>query len=266
MDSGERKRVVLFDMDWMGVAILPLCQINQLQTHLYQTDTMKSLLTVQIDPSRWLTVSETLSDDELGLLVKALAALMSGGDPMPHLTTSGLRIGFALLSEPFANSIRRQQQNRVNGAKGGRPRTNKGTEVIAGAGSPSVTSKKSKKEDLPPTPPIEEKNKKNILSVVDDALAREQFKEEVLNNDLRREQACASLHIDTGEYLRLVGEVLNEWEFADEQEWSYKHLLNTLRVKMRSPKKHKYHGTGLKNRCDITDTAAVSAEEYEGPF
>ncbi len=211
-------------------------------------------------------MSETLSDDELGLLVKALAVLMSGGDPTPHLSTSGLRIGYALLSEPFANSMHRQQQNRANGAKGGRPRTNKGIGDVAGAGLPSVSSKKSKKEDLPPIPPIEEKNKKNYLPVVDNALSREQFKEEVLNNDLRREKACASLHIDPGEYLRLVGEVFNEWEFADEQEWSYKHLLNTLRVKMRSQKKHKYHGTGLKNRCDITDTAAVSAEEYKGPF
>lgn len=234
---------------------------------------MKTTLTVQIDPSRWLAVSQALSDDELSLLVKALAALMCGGDPMQYVTTSGLKISYALLSEPLADSIRRQQQNRVNGAKGGRPRTRRKT-VDAGAesdkndvGLQRVSSKKSKKEDLSPTPPIEEKNKKNILpAVVDDALSREQFKQEVLNNDMRREQACASLRIDPGAYRRLVGEVLNEWEFADEPDWSYRHLLNTLRIKVRNQSKSIHHETGNKTRRDITDTAATSAKDYEGPF
>lgn len=231
---------------------------------------MKTTLTVQIDPSRWLAVSEALSDDELSLLVKALAALMCGGDPMQYVTTSGLKIGYALLSEPLADSIRRQQQNRVNGAKGGRPRTRRKTvdeSDTADAGLQRVSSKKSKKEDLSPTPPKEEKNKKdNLPAVVDDALSREQFKQDVLNNDLRREQACASLRIDPGTYQRLVGEVLNEWEFADEPDWSYKHLLNTLRIKVRNQSKTIHHGTASKIRRDITDTAATSAKDYEGPF
>ena len=112
---------------------------------------MKTTLTVQIDPSRWLAVSEALSDEELSLLVKALAALMCGGDPMQYVTTSGLKIGYALLSEPLADSIRRQQQNRVNGAKGGRPRTRRKTvdeSDTADAGLQRVSSKKSKKEEL----------------------------------------------------------------------------------------------------------------------
>lgn len=233
---------------------------------------MKSLLTVQIDPSRWLTVSETLSDEELSLLVKALAALMCGGDPMQYVTTSGLKIGYALLSEPLAASMHRQQQNRANGAKGGRPRKNRATETIgpdAAAGLQWVSSKKSKKEDLSPTPPIEEKNKKNIppfFDVADDAQAREQFKHEALNNDLRLEQACASLRIGAEEYRALVGEIFNEWEFADEREWSYKHLLNTLRIKVRNQSKTIHHETRSKTGRDITDTAATSAKDYEGPF
>ncbi len=235
---------------------------------------MKSLLTVQIDPSRWLTVSEALSDDELSLLVKALAALMCDGDPMQYVTTSGLKIGYSLLSEPITYSMRRQERNRANGAKGGRPRTRRNTSEVldedrdkTDGGSLWVSSKKSKKEDLSPTPSIEEKNKKNILpAVVEDALSREQFKQEVLNNNLRREQACTSLRIDPGEYQRLVGQVLNEWEFADEPDWSYKHLLNTLRIKGRNQSKPIHHETRSKTGRDITDTAATCAKDYEGPF
>ena len=235
---------------------------------------MKSLLTVQIDPSRWLTVSEALSDDELSLLVKALAALMCDGNPMQYVTTSGLKIGYSLLSEPITDSMRRQERNRANGAKGGRPRTRRNTSEVldedrdkTDGGSLWVSSKKSKKEDLSPTPSIEEKNKKNILpAVVEDALSREQFKQEVLNNNLRQEQACTSLRIDPGEYQRLVGQVLNEWEFVDEPDWSYKHLLNTLRIKVRNQSKPIHHETRSKTGRDITDTAATCVKDYEGPF
>ena len=231
---------------------------------------MKTILTAQLDPALWLEVSESLDEHELSHLVKAMATLMAGGDPLALLDTSGLRLAFALMSEPLAKSMDRQERNRANGAKGGRPRSSRRAETDETddeAGLPSVTAKKSKKEDLSPTPPIEEKNKKNNLVVdIDDAQSREQFKQEVLNNDLRREQACTSLRIGPGEYRALVGEVLNEWEFADEREWSYKHLLNTLRIKVRNQSKPKYHDTGFKNRRDITDTAAVSAKDYEGPF
>ena len=231
---------------------------------------MKNTITAQFDPMLWARVTQALKCNELGRLMKALAALMEGGDPMEHLNTSGLRLAYALLSEPLAGSMERQERNRVNGAKGGRPRSSRADDEEEGAterGLPSVPAKKSKKEELSPTPPIEEKIKKNnSAAVVDDALTREQFRQEVLSNDLRTEQACMSLHIDPAEYQALVGEVLNEWEFADEKEWSYKHLLNTLRIKVRDQKKHKNHETRIKTRCDITDTAATSAKDYEGPF
>lgn len=231
---------------------------------------MKTTITAQFDPALWLAVTQTLKGSELRRLMMALAALMNGGDPMEHINTSGLRLAYTLLSEPLVDSIERMERNRTNGAKGGRPRSSHCEDVsepdVTG-GSQWVSTKKSKKEDLSPTPPIEEKIKKNIPVVdVDDAPSREQFKEEVLNNDLRTEQACVSLRITPGEYRELVGEVLNEWEFADEQDWSYKHLLNTLRIKVRDQSKSKRHETRIRIKRDFTDTAATSAKDYEGPF
>ena len=237
---------------------------------------MKSLLTVQIDPSRWLTVSEALSDDELSLLVKALAALMCDGNPMQYVTTSGLKIGYSLLSEPITYSMRRQERNRANGAKGGRPRTRRNTSEVLDEdrdktdwGSLWVSSKKSKKEDLSPTPPIEEKNQKNNSAVdVVDSREREDFEQEVLNNRLRVEQACMTLDITPDEYCQLVRAVLSEWDYIGESDRSYKHLLNALRIKARdhNRNKHQYHGQTSKIRHDITDTTARSAKDYQGPF
>ena len=83
------------------------------------------------------------------------------------------------------------------------------------------------------------------------------------------EQACLSLSITPDEYRQMARAVLNEWEFTEEGDRSYKHLLNTLRIKAREKQrqsKHQYHETRLKTRRDITDTAAVSAKDYEGPF
>ncbi len=272
--------VVLFGVDggWVGRYFCGRRDkktiVNRSETSLKPIRTMKNTINAQLDPALWAKVTQTLKGSELARLMRALAALMNGEDPTEHLNSTGLRLAYALLSEPILCSMERHERNRVNGAKGGRPRSNRTDETEEAdadgdRGLPWVRTKKSKKEDLPPTPPIEEKNKKNniiAVDVVDSAQAREQFRQEVLNNDLRTEQACMSLHIDPGEYQALVGEVLNEWEFADEEDWSYKHLLNTLRIKVRTQSKHKDHETRYNTKRDITDTAATCAKDYEGPF
>ena len=127
---------------------------------------MKNTINAQLDPALWAKVTQTLKGSELARLMRALAALMNGEDPTEHLNTTGLRLAFALLSEPIAYSMERHERNRVNGAKGGRPRSNRTDETEEAdadgdRGLPWVRTKKSKKEDLPPTPPIEEKIKKN---------------------------------------------------------------------------------------------------------
>lgn len=128
---------------------------------------MKKTLNIDIDPAMMMTVSTSLKHCELGRLFSALAARMAGEDAEVYLNNSGLRLAFALLSPAIDDSLQRLALNRANGAKGGRPRKHPVEPVMTqNPSSPEgknheETSKKSKKEDLSPTPPIEEKNKKN---------------------------------------------------------------------------------------------------------
>ena len=128
---------------------------------------MKSTLNIAINTDLMALVQTSLQPDELASLFSALTALMTGEDATQHLNTSGLRLAFALLSSPIGTSLKRRATNRANGAKGGRPRKQRAQEAEVQApaadtlGYASVTPKKSKKDDLSPTPPIEEKNKKN---------------------------------------------------------------------------------------------------------
>ena len=224
---------------------------------------MKTTINIAFDPALMMTVAASLKNGELGRLFRALASQMAGEDAEQYLNNSGLRLAFALLAPSIDDSLQRLALIRVNGAKGGRPRKHP---VPEAEGYGSVSVKKSKKEDLPPEPPLEEKNKKNNSAVVVDS--REELEKEIFNNDLKMEQACMSLDISPDEYRQMARAVLNEWEFTEESDRSYKHLLNSLRIKAREKQrtKHQYHETRLKTRRDITDTAAVSAKDYEGPF
>ena len=256
---------------------------------------MKTTLNINLDTAMMVTVAASLKNSELGRLFRAITARMAGEDAEVHLNNSGLRLAFALLGPSIDDSLQRLALNRANGAKGGRPRKHPvdpvdGTVETQNLASPCCgtamnmpptggtinaspveknqeeTLKKSKKEDLSPTPPIEEKIKKNNSAVVVDS--REELEQEIFNNDLKMEQACMSLGISPDEYRQMARAVLNEWEFTEESDRSYKHLLNSLRIKAREQQrnKHQYHETRLKTRRDITDTAAVSAKDYEGPF
>jgi len=230
---------------------------------------MKTTLNLLIDPALMATVAAQLKNSELGRLFRALAAHMAGEDAGQYLTNSGLRLAYALLSPSIDESLERKAVASARGARGGRPRKEPDCRVASsGTAENGVSTKKSKKEDLPPTPPIEEKIKKNNPVVVDEAHEREMFKKDILDNDLRREQACMSLHIDPGEYRQLACEIFSDWEFNGEQEWSLKHLLNTMRIKVRdnNRNKHQYHGQIHQTRRDITDTTARSAKDYQGPF
>ena len=131
---------------------------------------MKTTFNITLDADTLALAVTQLNNDELGRLMRALEACARGEDAEQYLNTSGLRIAFALLSPPVVRSAKRFATLRANGAKGGRPRKqpvdpvetqNIVPPVPAASGSPLVSTKKSKKEDLPPTPPIEEKIKKN---------------------------------------------------------------------------------------------------------
>ena len=101
---------------------------------------------------------------------------------------------------------------------------------------------------------------------------RDEFKNEMLDNDLRVEQACLSLGISRGEYRDLARAVFSDWEFTGEQDWSCKHFLNTMRIKARDnhskqlKNRHNYAESAAKIRCGITDTRATCQKDYSGPF
>ena len=143
---------------------------------------MKTTFNITLDADTLALAVTQLNNDELGRLMRALEACARGEDGEQYLNTSGLRIAFALMSPPVARRAKRFATLRANGAKGGRPRKQPvdpvetqnlashrvstvevGSPVPAASGSPLVSTKKSKKEDLPPTPPIEEKIKKNNI-------------------------------------------------------------------------------------------------------
>ena len=146
---------------------------------------MKTTLNITLDTDALTLATAHLDNDELARLMRALTACALGEEGGQYLTTSGLRLAFALLSPPIAQSVKRVATLRANGAKGGRPRKqpvpaavesqNPASPSQESAGFPLVSSKKSKKEDLSPTPPIEEKNKKNnIITLSQSACASEE--------------------------------------------------------------------------------------------
>ena len=149
---------------------------------------MKTTLNINLDTAMMVTVAASLKNSELGRLFRAITARMAGEDAEVHLNNSGLRLAFALLGPSIDDSLQRLALNRANGAKGGRPRKHPvdpadsavetqnlaspccGTAMNMSPTGETInaspieknqeeTLKKSKKEDLSPTPPIEEKIK-----------------------------------------------------------------------------------------------------------
>ena len=135
---------------------------------------MTTALNISIEPTLMATITSALNNAELGRLMRALTAGMgdSQDDASQWLNNSGLRLAYALLRPAIDEAKQRLATNRANGARGGRPRKHPqpvaageqdvATPVKNAKSSKPVSTKKSKKEDLSPTPPLEEKNKKNI--------------------------------------------------------------------------------------------------------
>lgn len=83
----------------------------------------------------------------------------------------------------------------------------------------------------------------NIIDVVDKgACAHEEFKSEVMT-ELKMQQACKSLALSSQQYEQLANEVISDWEFANEADWSYKHFLNTMRRKAVAMRKSQNQST-----------------------
>lgn len=123
---------------------------------------MTTALNISIEPTLMATITSALNNAELGRLMRALTAGMgdSQDDASQWLNNSGLRLAYALLRPAIDEAKQRLATNRANGARGGRPRKHPLPAESPETEKP-VSTKKSKKEDLSPTPPLEEKNKKN---------------------------------------------------------------------------------------------------------
>lgn len=125
---------------------------------------MTTALNISIEPELMATIVGALKNAELGRLMRAVSACMNSEEAEIDqlLNNSGLKLAFALLQPAVADAKQRLATNRANGARGGRPRKHPLPDKEA---RKPVSRKKSKKEDLSPTPPIEVKNKKNNITL-----------------------------------------------------------------------------------------------------
>jgi len=211
---------------------------------------MNTTLNISIDWAALEMVTTLLNDDELASLMRALVACVSGKDAEPMLKTSGQRIAFALLSPPIVSSVKRVATLRANGAKGGRPRKHpvepaETQNLTSPAGkNQEETIKKSKKEDLSPTPPIEEKNKKNnniTLSPITREeekrgsakviLSHEELQRQMLNEQPWLDELCMSRHISRHDMERYIADFikfLRERDLCETLPHAKAHFVNQL--------------------------------------
>lgn len=120
---------------------------------------------------------------------------------------------------------------------------------------------------FPPTPPFlknkQEYNNNNINS----ACAKEIFVDEVYNCDYKQEIALKQLGMgpsDIGKFIALAKSIMEEWNLTGSDDWSWKHLLNHARIKLRNENGNQRNTNG--NAADSGPDAFASyfaAKEFE---
>lgn len=209
--------------------------------------TMANTLNISIEPELMASVAASLKNAELGRLWRALTASMGDEDEdvSPLLNNSGLQLAYALLQPFIAEAKQRLATNRANGARGGRPRKHP---LPDGESSKPVSAKKSKKEALSPTPPIEEKNKKNNPITLSQpagegvrhpagavAVGRvpelEELQEQLLREQPWLDELCMSRHIDRQDMAMYVMDFiayLRERDLRETLQHAKAHFVNQL--------------------------------------
>ena len=103
--------------------------------------------------------------------------------------------------------------------------------------------------------PIEQDN--NIINnnkqknVVDDARAKSFFDDFISREKVKK--GCSLLEINEKLYVELVSKVIDEWQFTEETDWSFKHLINHLRRKLKSQQSNTNNNgksTGIANQVN----------------
>jgi hypothetical protein len=229
------------------------------------------------------TVAAHLKNTELGRLFRALAAHMAGEDAGQYLTNSGLRLAFALLSPAIDESLERKATASALGSRGGRPRKHPKVEKQAVASpvqpvqeiqpAQGVSTKKSKKEDLSPTPPKEEKIKKNnIISPSPGAGAREdmsvvtvpsleELQEQMLKEQPWFDELCMSRRIsrqDMAMYVMDFIKYLREQDARETLPRAKAHFVNQLPYIIKIYKTNNNHENSQKFIAD-----PVARREFE---
>ena len=183
---------------------------------------MTTALNISIEPTLMATITSALNNAELGRLMRALTAGMgdSQDDASQWLNNSGLRLAYALLRPAIDEAKQRLATNRANGARGGRPRKHPqpvaareqdvASPVNNAKSSKPVSTKKSKKEDLSPTPPLEEKNKKNNFITLSPHVRADE------TNETKRKSPTVSQTVVVPDLDSLQEQLLRERPWLDE--------------------------------------------------
>lgn len=175
---------------------------------------MTTALNISIEPTLMATITSALNNAELGRLMRALTAGMgdSQDDASQWLNNSGLRLAYALLRPAIDEAKQRLATNRANGARGGRPRKHPLPAESPEAKKP-VSTKKSKKEDLSPTPPLEEKNKKNNFITLSTHVRADETDE---TDETKRKSPTVSQTVVVPDLDSLQEQLLREQPWLDE--------------------------------------------------
>lgn len=175
---------------------------------------MTTALNISIEPTLMATITSALNNAELGRLMRALTAGMgdSQDDASQWLNNSGQRLAYALLRPAIDEAKQRLATNRANGARGGRPRKHPLPAESPEAKKP-VSTKKSKKEDLSPTPPLEEKNKKNNFITLSPHVRADETDE---TDETKRKSPTVSQTVVVPELEELQEQLLREQPWLDE--------------------------------------------------
>ena len=250
---------------------------------------MKTIQKIQFNLSDLDLALSLLNDERLGWLFRALLKHFYREedksvaiDGMPAHEVALYNMLCDRLDE-YADRVRR---NRENGSKGGRKANSheqNGKRTQNPSVNPSVSTKKSKKEDLPPTPPIEEKNKKNNFitpslsagareetlqgeqEVTDASVVRvpelEELQEQLLNEQPWFDQLCMSRRIsaqDMAMYIMDFIKYLREQDVRETLPHAKAHFVNQLPYIIKIYKTNNNHENSQRHFTD-----PVARREYE---
>lgn len=99
-------------------------------------------------------------------------------------------------------------------------------------------SQHTSQKGFPPTPPLlKNKQEYNINNNINSACAKEKFVDEVNTCYAKQEQALMSLGMrptDLQRFLEIAKDIMTEWELTNSDDWTWRHLINHARIKMRN--------------------------------